>query len=242
MVPSSNDARAGWGLFGPEECERFHLRLLGCILETAQSAWHQLVSCGCLAATDDENKMSDLLSEKMNALAGALAPEPYHFRAEWRVRMRSHPARKKRDAEPDVVCYYNWRRIQSLVIECKRVSNSVDHRRAALGRDYVDGGVRRFVSGKYARGHRRGMMWGFVLDGDVSGTVVRIADYVMNRKTIPTPCIPWREDMRFGARVDLFTTEHMQNGGPLPIELLHFFLPLPRKHHSGPAYGGRRPV
>ena len=144
------------------------------------------------------------------------------------MRRRSSPDAPTRDVELDIVILYAWQGIRSISVECKRVSNSVSDGRAALARDYVDGGVRRFVDGRYERNQAVGLMYGFVLDGDCEASIALIAAYMIKRDTHPPHTFrAWRNETRFGPHANLFSTQHHQYGGPQLIELLHLFLPFP---------------
>ena len=230
MIPPPDEQRIARGFLPPEEHEAFQSVLLARILDTTKAAWQQIIARGQVLASDDENTISDRLAEQINAEVDRSPPDGYGFRTEWRIRRRSSPDATTRDVELDIVILYSWHGIRTIAVECKRVSNSVCDQRDVLGRDYVEKGVRRFVDGRYARGEALGLMYAFVLDGDCEGSATLIAAYLVKRETHPPhTCRPWRQETRFGSHANLFSTQHRQCGGPQLIELLHLFLPFPRR-------------
>lgn len=60
-------------------------------------------------------------------------------------------------------------------IECKRIGAGL----YALNKSYVAEGVERFVNGKYATGHARGFMLGYVIIGPVAKPLKSIGNHVV---------------------------------------------------------------
>ena len=58
--------------------------------------------------------------------------------------------------------------------ECKRLNVPADGGRKSLAREYVEEGMLRFVTGKYAAGLKQGGMIGFVMDGDSAVATTKV--------------------------------------------------------------------
>lgn len=58
--------------------------------------------------------------------------------------------------------------------ECKRLNVPINGGRKALASEYVEEGMMRFVTGKYASGLKQGGMIGFVMDGDSTAVATKI--------------------------------------------------------------------
>jgi hypothetical protein len=143
----------------------------------------------------------------------------------------SAEVREVPDGRIDIEIIYSLSDEPDLRVECKRVSATVSDRRTDLATEYVDEGVLRFVGDKYGHGHVWGVMIAFVIDGEFADAASIIAKYVAEYHNDAPPHLSraWRVETRFGRHRHLFNTQHLQGGGPQHIDLLHLFLPFPRR-------------
>ena len=135
------------------------------------------------------------------------------------------------DGRIDIEIIYSLSDGPDLRMECKRVSATVSDGHTHLAREYVDQGVLRFVGDKYGHGHVWGIMIAFVIDGAFADAASIIAEYVAEyRNHAPSHLSrAWRAETRLGRHRHLFNTQHVQGRGPQHIDLLHLFLPFPRR-------------
>jgi len=143
------------------------------------------------------------------------------------------------DGRIDIEIVYSLSDEPDLRLECKRVSATASDRRAKLAQYYVDGGVLRFVGGKYGRGHAWGVMVAFVIDGRFADAATTIAEYIADYHNEAPPHLSreWQPETRFGRHRHLFNTRHIQGCGPRQIDLLHLFLQFPRRKRQTKEFG-----
>ena len=116
-------------------------------------------------------------------------------------------------------------RSRYLAYECKRLNVRREGARRSQAGSYVDDGMMRFVTGKYAEGLPVACMIGYVMDGDLSFAYARVkATIGRNRSALrlqdgPTDELPLDAMTRF-------VTTHKRNGDG--IELRHALLPFVR--------------
>jgi len=68
-------------------------------------------------------------------------------------------------------------------IECKRLNVVSNGKRSSLAGDYVEKGMMRFITGKYAGGLDKGGMLGYVMDGNVSDAIDSVKGAINSRST-----------------------------------------------------------
>jgi len=108
------------------------------------------------------------------------------------------------------------------IIECKRVAEN----NSELCREYVDEGIRRFVSGsrsdpnwpKYASAHAAGFMVGYLLSGSVVGVVAAINSRLPESEHLHSSVILQRGSTR--------ASRHLRKFPLSAITLHHVFLPV----------------
>jgi hypothetical protein len=66
-------------------------------------------------------------------------------------------------------------------LECKRLSVVISGKKRPGGSEYVVHGMARFVNGQYASAVRHGGMLGYVLDGDVAGSITNVESNVKSQ-------------------------------------------------------------
>lgn len=69
-------------------------------------------------------------------------------------------------------------------IECKRLNVVTNSKRSSLARDYVEKGMMRFITGKYAKGLDKGGMLGYVMDGKVAGAIASVKQAIDSRSSL----------------------------------------------------------
>ena len=138
---------------------------------------------------------------------------------------RTHDGSLVEDRFIDIAVIARNDRSRYLAYECKKLNVRREGvRRSQAGR-YVDDGMMRFVTGKYAKGLPVACMIGYVMDGDVSFAYARIKATVGENRTAlclqdgPTDEPPLDAMARF-------VTTHQRNGDD--IELRHALLPFVR--------------
>ncbi len=136
------------------------------------------------------------------------------------------PPKKIGEVDIKVMFAHSWRDEDSyLGLECKRLGQAPRLRRL-FGR-YVSEGVMRFVTGKYSRGHRWGMMVGYVIDGCVSAAARRLRATIC-RARVRAAMVEGLAPARDIAPIrHLYGTWHKQRKTNIPIRLLHYLFPLP---------------
>jgi hypothetical protein len=99
------------------------------------------------------------------------------------------------------------------IIECKRIAESD----ARLVREYVNEGIDRFRTAKYAANHRLGFMVGYVISGTAGGAVGRVNDYLVKKKRS-------KEQLHAAALVangSTWLSEHPRLGQNMAVEIHH---------------------
>jgi hypothetical protein len=110
-----------------------------------------------------------------------------------------------------------------LLIECKRVHG----KKRNLARKYVEEGVMRFVSGKYAPGHGHGVMMGFAVDRDATAAAGLIEDVLSTHAPAETHSA-WSADNSWRLSVTPHRTEHRQQTGAAShvIAIIHLVVDI----------------
>lgn len=224
-------------LFSSEEIDAALQRVISAILELSAEAWAAICKAGELK---DEHRKCEvrttgLLRNRMlqiKHLQGSWSAVKFKIKIE--VGSQSQPDLQVPDGSIDIEVIYSLEDDPDFRIECKRVSNSTQHRRDHLAREYIKEGVLRFVEDKYGRGHRWAAMFAYAVDGDAEGSSARIGQYVARYKVKETRTYePWCRETRFGNHDFLYRTGHLQGNNRSRICLLHFFLPFPKCNHCG---------
>jgi len=111
-------------------------------------------------------------------------------------------------------------------LECKRLNVVADGKRSSLAGKYVEEGMVRFVTGKYAQGLDKGGMVGYVMDGKLDDAILAVKEAVEKK----------RELLKMGKKATLDEsslrpsvkqvkeTKHRQAKRPFLIH--HIFLPV----------------
>ena len=126
----------------------------------------------------------------------------------------------------DLRLIHGYREEVYFALECKRLNVVANGKRSSLAGEYVEEGMARFVTGKYAGGLDKGGMLGYVMDGrlDVAIQAVRTAIEARRDKLkmdgkatlAPSSLRPGHKQVR--------ETRHRQNGKPFTIH--HVFVPV----------------
>ena len=125
----------------------------------------------------------------------------------------------------DIAMIMDNDRSRYLAYECKKLNVWREGvRRSQAGR-YVDDGMMRFVTGKYAKGLPVACMIGYVMDGDLSFAYARIKATVGENRTALRLQDGPTDEPSLDA-MTRFVTTHERNGDG--IELRHALLPFVR--------------
>ena len=125
----------------------------------------------------------------------------------------------------DIAMIMHNDRSRYLAYECKKLNVQYQGARRSQAGSYVDDGMMRFVTGKYAKGLPVACMIGYVMDGDLSFAYARIKATIgqnggaLRLQDGPTDEPPLDAMTRF-------VTTHKRNGDS--IELRHALLPFVR--------------
>jgi hypothetical protein len=126
----------------------------------------------------------------------------------------------------DLRLIHGYREKVYFAFECKRLNVVADGKRSSLAGEYVDEGMARFVTGKYAAGLDKGGMLGYVMDGQIDDAITAVTKAVESR----------RSKLKMEAKATLSTsslrpkksqvkeTRHLQDGKPFAIH--HVFVPV----------------
>ena len=128
----------------------------------------------------------------------------------------------KLDGIIDFAFYFGLTECKFFGLECKRVDSTNKN----LAKKYVTEGLMDFVTGKYCPGHDTAAMLGFVIDGNVAGSISLVRDAVMNTQASNKMKKHWNFSKAFGNHPNLYTTSHLQHGQQFPITILHLFQEL----------------
>ena len=82
----------------------------------------------------------------------------------------------------DIRFSHGYREDVYFAIECKRLNVCRGRRRVFLADEYVNEGMMRFVSGKYAAGLDKGGMLGYVMDGRLDDAISSVTMAIESRK------------------------------------------------------------
>ena len=125
----------------------------------------------------------------------------------------------------DIAMIMDNDRSRYLAYECKKLNVWRDGVRRSQAGSYVDDGMMRFVTGKYAKGLPVACMIGYVMDGDLSFAYARIkATIGQNGGALRVQDGPTDEPPLDA--MTRFVTTHKRNGDD--IELRHALLPFVR--------------
>lgn len=118
----------------------------------------------------------------------------------------------------DIRAWMNYHDPQA-VIECKRIAGS----RLDLCKLYVQQGIDRFESGKYAGDHSVGFMIGYLLGGSVSFAVERINGCLRDDGRLSEVLLATDSQSSHAVHV----SRHERLGFPAPVMIHHTFLRVP---------------
>lgn len=120
-----------------------------------------------------------------------------------------------------------------LAYECKRLNVVNGGARQSLATQYVNEGVRRFITEQYAEGLPVGCMLGYVLDGDLPFASVSVRNAIdTNKNGIGLKAGP--VTMFHLGVAERFSTDHLRPGSGSPIHVRHSLLPFPKTSNGMP--------
>jgi hypothetical protein len=127
----------------------------------------------------------------------------------------------------DIRLTHGYRENVYFALECKRLNVvAADGRRSSLAGEYVEQGMDRFVTGKYAGGLDKGGMLGYVMDGQIDDAIAAVTKAIEARRTqlkmdkaatlSPSSLRPGKNQVK--------ETHHHQKDKPFTIH--HVFVPV----------------
>jgi hypothetical protein len=209
--PAFGHAGAGLGL---------RRDLVATALSIALEAWEAIRISGYLTPRSRETAIAGALVRAMWDILEA-QPEPPIFRPEEEVGTRG-PNDRAPTGRVDIKIIGGFRYDDFLLIECKRVRGG----KQTLARKYVADGVMRFVSARYAPGHERGVLFGFVVEGSAVQAALHVAAVLAGHAGVALTR-PLSIDLSWNLPVQVHSSRHIQRlSFHHEITLLHLFLSL----------------
>lgn len=205
--------------------------VIDAVLRIVTQAWLRIRRARLLTRTHRQCEVitAGLLYQHMCAMERARQPRRPRLKIKSEAATFSAPDQPTPDGRIDIEIIYSLADDPDLRLECKRISTSAEDDPTAKARYYVNGGVLRFVGNRYGRGHAWGVLIAFVIDGHFRPATELVGRYVAEYGNDPPHLAEaWRPATAFIPRRHIFSTTHIQDGGPRTIRLLHLFLPFPR--------------
>ena len=192
------------------------------ILWIVRCGWARVLATGDVDATWDEVPITERLRREMDATAASLDKDVWVHEG---MQSTSRVDVRRPDGLTDIPISFTSIKEKRgghphAIIECKRVAEN----NSELCREYVDEGIRRFVSGsrsdpnwpKYASTHAAGFMVGYLLSGSVVGVVGAINSRLPEYQHLRPSAILQQDWAR--------TSEHRRTSPLGAIALHHVFL------------------
>ena len=192
------------------------------ILWIVRCGWARVLATGDVDATWDEVPITERLRREMDATAASLDKDVWVHEG---MQSTSRVDVRRPDGLTDIPISFTSIKEKRgghphAIIECKRVAEN----NSELCREYVDEGIRRFVSGsrsdpnwpKYASTHAAGFMVGYLLSGSVVGVVGALNSRLPESQYLRPSAILQQEWAR--------TSEHRRTSPLGAIALHHVFL------------------
>jgi hypothetical protein len=198
--------------------------LIRAILELVHHGWiAALANDSALTASQNERYMNGSLARGMNAARPILGIENI-----WVIETpgeRSHPGLTIPDRAPDVVLVIAQFAEQAphAIIECKRLDPGENPKQ--LRSEYVREGIDRFVGQQYGRALDIGFMAAYVLRGGEAAGLIDINECLDG---IGRPSERLVQDASYDVAAGFIAcSTHVRGTDPIPLVLLHSFLPFP---------------
>ncbi|MCP3998140.1 MAG: hypothetical protein GY722_24230 [bacterium] len=201
------------------------------VLSYVNRTWDMLQEtyAAAVAFDHDEPKLTDNLCEALNQTERRLASQmDCDFQPETRELRRNHDGSTSYIARADIRVILGAPGTPQLVLEFKKLNGTTEARYR-----YCFDGISRFVEGKYAVGHKHGVMCGFVCV-DVETETEALAAYIADGNRAlrlgclakPGGTIVERPSVAAPADARFDTTHRRKASNPdLPIVVLHVLLP-----------------
>lgn len=126
----------------------------------------------------------------------------------------------------DIAVFFTREQKVYIAYECKRLHVRFPSGFSDLADRYVNDGMMRFLSGKYAPGLLFGVVLGYVMDSNVLGALQNVRNAIHKRET-QLRCNKIIEELPdAGAMKRMCTSHNIKKLGPLPFTMQHGFLPL----------------
>ena len=197
------------------------------ILRTVEAGWARASSLPDVNASAGEVEMNECLRDGMR---DALDLDGLPWGGTLIVQAGSESRSRRNVLRPDgrtdipiqsIDIFHRFREHDShAIIECKRIAGDD----ARLCRKYVDNGIDRFRTGKYAANHAAGFMAGYLIAGDANAAASGVNAHLDSGRTHDGP--RHGETLRLSTLVDepwAWTSSHPRPDVP-EIDLHHAFL------------------
>lgn len=185
-------------------------------LAIAEQAWNDVVAAGRISRRHWEPRIAEELAGAVEDRVEAMA-DPLPFRVEQEVGTRRCDQRRN-TGRVDIKLIYGLRKYDFLMIECKRVRKQP----TALSRAYVADGIMRFVNGLYFNEHEWGIMFGFVIDGDVDGSAAAVQQEIGTHPDVALVSA-FAVDGSWGITHPVHSSRHTRQPTNDTVTLLHLF-------------------
>ncbi len=96
---------------------------------------------------------------------------------------------------------------------------------ATLAGPYVEEGVMDFIDGKYSRGHKYGIMLGYVLSKPIENATSAVKDALQERKEITNEIFSFKVDKLIDYQW-IYKSGHAQKNNGMTINIYHIFVDL----------------
>ena len=196
--------------------------IIATVLDITVTAWKEVLRKEEICATSSEPDIAGCLGRAMIIEKNKRPGIKSQLRIEEEVGTRSSPEITRTDGRIDIKIIYSFDEAEYFGMECKRVS-SKDSR---LAKQYILGGMMRFVTGKYGLGHNWGALLAFVIDGNPAESVNLICRQLINYHRRTHMKSNWIIESGFGTYEHLYHTRHQQYSQKSLMTILHFFLSI----------------
>ncbi len=184
-------------------------------------AWSHVQSNRQVSASSSEPEIAGHLGRAMLIEKRQRPKLDQQIRIEEEVGIRSSLVAPKPEGRIDIKIIYSFNENEYFGMECKRISST----NKELATKYVVEGVMRFVTGKYSPGHDWSSMLGFVIDGNITGSIDMIQNHLLVRNLdTQMENNSWALEQSFGTYNNVFRTRHRQYRRNSPMTILHLFL------------------
>lgn len=170
-----------------------------------------------------EDKISQRLDQEMEVLHRGSESDI----VTWALRPAARIAPGKPDEITEVDFRFHWNQLPRdqrlfLAVEAKRLRGTG----TSLAGPYVEEGVLRFVTGRYAPGHDYAVMMGYVTVRPVAGAISKVKDAMERRKAEAKQLSGMTPEAALSGKALTCTSSHLQKASANSLIIVHLFLDL----------------